>query len=303
MRTLKSICLIVALAATPAGAKTFSEAFPGVTYDDAKTADLVKGLDYQQGVVKLPDARATLTVPAGFYYLNAGDARKVLVDGWGNPPSVAEGMLGMLFPSNATPMDPEAWGATISYVAEGYVKDDDAKSLDYNELLSQMQAGTDENNAERTKAGYDPIKLIGWASPPYYDQAQHKLHWAKELKFGTAETNTVNYDVRVLGRNGYLELSFITDVPHLTAVKTVMPDVLAVASFDQGSRYEDFDSSLDKVAEYGIGGLIAGVAVKKLGLLALALVFFKKLWFVAAAVLFGAFGAVKRFFGGRKPEA
>ena len=303
MRTTKALCLIVALAATPTHAKIFSETFPGVTYEDAKVAEFVKGLDYQQGVVKLPDARATLTGPSGFYYLNAADARKVLVDAWGNPPSVAEGVLGMLFPSNATPMDTEAWGATITYVAEGYVKDDDAKSLDYNELLSQMQAGTEENNTERTKAGYDPIKLIGWASPPYYDQTQHKLHWAKELKFGEAETQTVNYDVRVLGRNGYLELSFITDVPHLTAVKTAMPDVLAVASFDQGSRYEDFDSSLDKVAEYGIGGLIAGVAAKKLGLIALALVAFKKFWFIGAALLFGALGALKRFLTGKKPEA
>ena len=113
MRSLKWICLIVAIAAAPAHAKTFSEIFPGVTIEDAKVAELVKGLDYQQGVVKLPDARATLTVPAGFYYLNAADARKVLVDAWGNPPGVAAGVLGMLFPANATPMDFEDWVATL----------------------------------------------------------------------------------------------------------------------------------------------------------------------------------------------
>lgn len=303
MRMLIAICLAASIATAPAGAKTFGELFPGASYENTEAQSFATSLDYQQGVIKLPDARVTLTVPSDFYFLDAGDARKVLVEAWGNPPSAAEGVLGMLFPSSMTPMDQESWGATVTYSAEGYVKDDDAKSLDYGELLSQMQAATEANNAERTKAGYDPISLVGWASPPYYDQAQHKLHWAKELKFGTAETNTVNYDVRVLGRNGYLELSFITDMPHLETVKTAMPQVLAVASFDHGSRYEDFDQSMDKVAAYGIGGLIAGAAAKKLGLLAVALVFLKKFWFIGAAALFGLIGAAKRFLAGRSPKS
>lgn len=303
MRMLIAICLAASIATAPAGAKTFGELFPGTSYENAEAQSFATSLDYQQGVIKLPEARVTLDVPPGFYFLGANDARRVLVEAWGNPPSTAEGVLGMLFPSSMTPMDQDSWGATVTYAAEGYVKDDDAKSLDYAELLGQMQAATEENNAERTKAGYDPISLVGWASPPYYDQAQHKLHWGKELKFGTAATNTVNYDVRVLGRNGYLELSFITDVPHLETVKTAMPQVLALASFDQGSRYEDFDESMDKVAAYGIGGLIAGAAAKKLGLLAVALVLLKKLWVVAAAALFGLVGAAKRLLTRKSPEA
>ena len=259
MRILPFVLAVVLTTATPASAKTFSELFPTTSYDDAKAQTFVSGLDYQQGEIKLPEAKATLSVPAGFYFLNAADARKVLVDSWGNPPSLADGVLGMLFPSSMTPLDSDSWGATITYLNEGYVADDDAKITDFDAMLSDMKESTLAGNEERTKAGYDPIKLIGWASPPYYDQPQHKLHWAKELKFGTAEVHTVNYDVRELGRLGVIELSFITDVNHLTAVKAAMPNVLAMTSFDQGSRYEDFDSSIDKVAGYGIAALIGGV--------------------------------------------
>ncbi len=286
MRILPFVLAVVLTTATPASAKTFSELFPTTNYDDAQAQAFVTALDYLQGEIKLPEAKATLSVPAGFYFLNAADARKVLVDSWGNPPETATGLLGMLFPASMTPLDADSWGATITYLDEGYVADDDAKSLDYDAMLASMKESTFAGNEERTKAGYDPITLIGWASPPYYDQPQHKLHWAKELKFGTADVNTVNYDVRVLGRLGVLELSFITDMNQLTAVKAAMPDVLAMTSFDAGTRYEDFDSSIDKVAGYGIAALIGGAVAQKAGLFALALVFLKK--FGAIAVIAGA---------------
>ncbi|MCB1742863.1 MAG: DUF2167 domain-containing protein, partial [Gammaproteobacteria bacterium] len=60
---------------------------------------------------------------------------------------------------------------------------------------------------------------------------------------------------------------------------------LAMAEFDQGSRYEDFDPSLDKVAAYGIGALVAGKMAAKTGLLAAAIVFLKKFGVVIVAGL------------------
>ncbi|MEZ5923788.1 MAG: DUF2167 domain-containing protein [Hyphomicrobiaceae bacterium] len=299
MRILALACLVLPISLQPLHAKTFAELFPGVSYQNAEAQTFVAGLDYRQGEIRLAEAKATLNVPDGFYFLGAGDARKVLVDLWGNPPANADGVLGMLFPAASTPVDSDAWGATITYSAEGYVSDDDAKNLDYDDLLVSMRASTEEANAERQKAGYETITLIGWASPPYYDQPQHKLHWGRELKFGTATEHSVNYDVRALGRNGVLELSFITDMTGLDGVKTAMPDVLKIANFDAGARYEDFDPNLDTVAAYGVGGLIAGVAAKKLGLLALALVFLKKF---AAIIIVGAavaLGAIWKMITGR----
>jgi uncharacterized membrane-anchored protein len=63
-----------------------------------------------------------------------------------------------------------------------------------------------------------------------------------------------------------------------------------------GQTYADFHKGQDKMAEYGVAGLIAAgvgaAAAKKLGLLAILLVFLKK----GAVVLVAAFGGVAAWF-------
>jgi uncharacterized membrane-anchored protein len=182
----------------------------------------------------------------------------------------------MLFPSYSTPFDADSWGVTIEYEEDGYVSDENADEIDYDELLSQMKAGTRESSKQRVEQGYEPIELVGWASKPFYDKESHKLHWAKEVKFGTQTTNTLNYNIRVLGRKGVLILNFIAGMNQKEIIDSNIDTVLALAEFNQGSRYEDFNPSIDKVAAYGIGALVAGSVIAKTGLLAAALIFIKK---------------------------
>jgi len=81
-------------------------------------------------------------------------------------------------------------------------------------------------------------------------------------------------------------------------VKKNIPDVLHMAAFDKGYTYEEFDSGIDKVAAWTIGGLVAGKILAKVGLFALVL----KFWKLIALAVVGAFAAVKRFITGRKKE-
>jgi uncharacterized membrane-anchored protein len=233
-------------------------------------------LDRQQGKVKLPNGVATLEVPDNFYYLKPADAEKVLVEVWGNPPGAGNETLGMLFPAEATPFDEGAWGVTIEYEEDGYVSDKDADDIDYDELLVDMKKGTREASQQRVAQGYEPIELVGWAAEPFYDKASHKLHWAKEIEFGGHPDHTLNYNIRVLGRKGVLVLNFIAGMEQKQLIDSRIDDVLALAEFDQGSRYEDFDPDIDQVAAYGIGALVAGKVAAKAGLFAAALVFLKK---------------------------
>lgn len=78
----------------------------------------------------------------------------------------------------------------------GYVEDDDANSINYDDLLKTNQ----EENQQRINEGYSPIQLIGWAAKPFYDNNKKVLHWAKELNFGGDSLNTLNYNLRILGR-------------------------------------------------------------------------------------------------------
>lgn len=251
-------------------------------------------LDRQQGKVSLPNGVAELTVPDSFYYLSPADAEKILVQVWGNPPGAGIDTLGMIFPSGTAPFDQDSWGVTIEYEEDGYVSDEDADEIDYDKLLSQMKQESAESSRQRVQQGYESVELIGWASRPFYDKNSHKLYWAKEIKFGEQEINTLNYNIRVLGRGGVLVLNFIAGMDQKQLIDSQLDTVLSLAEFNQGSRYEDFDPSIDKVAAYGIGALVAGKVVAKTGLLAAALIFLKKFGVLAVVGIGALLGKVFR---------
>lgn len=247
------------------------------------------------GEIKLDNAVATLNVPESFYYLSPGDAEKVLVDVWGNPPG--QKTLGMLFPASMTPFDADSWAVTIEYEEDGYVSDADAEEIDYDELLAQMKEDTAVVSQERVQQGYAEIALVGWASQPFYEKETHKLHWAKELKFGQNQVNTLNYNIRVLGRKGVLVLNFIAQIDQKDLIAAELDSVLAIADFDQGAKYSDFDPELDEVAAYGLGALVAGKVIAKTGFIAAAIIFLKKFG-VIFVIAIAAF--LKRIFTRKK---
>ncbi|MDQ2768979.1 MAG: DUF2167 domain-containing protein [Bacteroidota bacterium] len=249
-------------------------------------------LHYQQGHVTLPGGISELEVPRGMRYLDSAQSRTVLTRYWHNPDGTS---LGMLFPANLNPLDDAAWAYVIEYDPSGHVKDDDADDINYDDLLKEMRSDLVEANKERTAAGYSAVSLEGWASPPYYDKAAHTLHWAKTLHFGDSPDNTLNYNVRVLGRKGVLILNAVGSQQQLADIKASIPGLLSAVSFAKGEQYADFNPGLDQVAAYGIGGLIAGKVLAKIGLFAVIL----KFWKLGLLALSGVWAAVKRFFTGK----
>jgi len=228
---------------------------------------LEAGLHYQTGDVEIGNGLAVLHLGEGFRYLDPDQANRILVDAWDNPPG--EPTLGMIFPADVSPLDPErGWGVVVTFAADGYVEDDDADDIDYDELLAQMQADAAAANPGRRSQGYPSVRLVGWAEPPHYDEAGHRLYWAQELEFGGEPEHTLNYAIRVLGRRGVLELNAVAPLRQLPQIEPQMEDVLSRVDFVTGHRYEDFDPDLDEVAAYGIGGLIAGKVLAKAGILA-----------------------------------
>jgi uncharacterized membrane-anchored protein len=256
-------------------------------------------LSYKTGKVALSGGMATITLPPSFRFLGEQDSRKLLV-AWGNPPDASQGVLGMLVPSETSPLSEDGWAIVVSYEEDGFVNDQDARTLDYDKMLTQMQDETRENNAERQKEGFDPITLVGWAEPPHYDGGTHKLYWAKELMFGSSKDHTLNYSIRILGRRGVLVLNAVSSIDQLEVVKKGTPDLLAAVEFNDGHRYTDYLPGTDKAAAYGIGGLILGATAAKAGffkLIWVALLASKKLIF---AGLVAAGAAIKKLLGGSK---
>ncbi|MGJ4752344.1 DUF2167 domain-containing protein [Leptospira kmetyi] len=260
--------------------------------------NIVKGLKYQTGKVILGDKLATLNVPSNFKYINGKQSKLVLENVWGNPPSAEP--LGMLFLKNQSPIsDNFTYAISIDYSEEGYIKDDDAKDLDYGDLLDEMKSDMKESNESRKKEGYPSVELVGWASPPFYDEKSKKLHWAKTLKFEGSEADTLNYNIRILGRKGVIVLNVIADADKLPLVNEELDAIVNSTEFNEGNRYEDFNPGLDTVAAYGIGGLIAGKVLAKAGFFALLL----KFWKVIALAVIGGFGVLKKFIFREKDVA
>jgi uncharacterized membrane-anchored protein len=260
----------------------------------ARAQRLLDSLQYQTGAVAIDSAHATLALSDGFRFLGASDAQRVLHDLWGNPPD--EEVVGMLVPQGASLIDRESWVVVVSYSSDGYVSDKDASGIDYDKMLREMQEGARDSNPERRKQGYPEIEIVGWATPPHYDSGTNKLYWAKELNFAGSREHTLNYDIRVLGRGGYLSFNAVAGMHQLALVQQRMPQVLDMAQFDAGQRYGDFNSTTDKVAAYGIGALVAGAIAAKAGLFAkllALLIAFKKAIIVGFVALVAA---LRRFF-------
>ncbi|KLD62919.1 DUF2167 domain-containing protein [Dyella japonica] len=259
----------------------------------------VSSLHPTTGEVSIPGAQATLKLANGYSFLSAADAQRVLTQAWGNPPD--DSVLGMIIPSTDAHavLDEKTWAVVVTFVDEGYVSDKDAEKIDYDDMLKDLKKAAQDSNPERLKEGYPAVELVGWAEPPHYDEASHKLYWARDLKFkkadGSADGQSLNYAIRVLGRKGYLSLNAIAPIDQLAQVRADMPDVVAMAEFNPGERYADYNSSTDKAAAYGIAALVAGgIAAKaglfaKLGIMLLAL---KKFVVIGIAAIGGLFAKI-----------
>jgi len=266
--------------------------------DNMTAEQFLQQLHPQSGHITLANGVAELNLTDKFEYLSPESAERLLVDGWGNPPG--NKTLGMLIPTDTNPLSNNGWGVVITYQKDGHVKDSDANEIDYSKLLQKMKKETQSESEERVKQGYSSIELVGWAQPPRYDQSTHKFYWAEDFKTGASREDSLNYKVRVLGREGVLVLNVIGGMSQLHDIEKETPALLAVTNFTKGNRYADFNSKTDHVAEYGLAALVAGGVAAKMGLFAklLALLIAFKKVIILGVVAFG--GAIMKLFSRKK---
>ncbi|MBP6624829.1 MAG: DUF2167 domain-containing protein [Chitinophagaceae bacterium] len=223
---------------------------------------------YLEGEIKLSNNTILLKVPQDYKFLDAKQSRMVLEDLWGNLKD--ETVLGMLFPKENGPLLEKSWAFVVSYDEMGFVKDDDAKDMNYDDLLKELKEDNQAANVERKKQGLQEIVMVGWAEKPYYDNDKKTLHWAREFSTDV-KPNTLNYDLRILGRKGVLSMNAVATMDELEIVKNQIGLIRNSAQFTEGNNYSSFNSSTDKIAAYTIGGLVAGKLLAKVGLFALLL--------------------------------
>ena len=239
------------------------------------------GVSWQKGpsVGELGTA-AQVKVPEGFLFAGANDTRFIMQANH-NPVTGKE--MGFVAPAG------EDWFAVFEFDEVGYIKDDDKDSLDTNALLDSIKAGTAAGNEERVKRGWPTMTIVGWETPPRYNDLTHNLEWA--IRAQSEGSPVVNHNTRVLGRGGVMEVTLVTDPATLAETMPKFKTMLEGFQFKQGHKYAEFRAG-DKTAAYGLTGLIVGggtAALVKTGA-------FKWLWKLLVAGAAGVAALAKKLF-------
>jgi uncharacterized membrane-anchored protein len=242
--------------------------------------------------------QATLKLPSGYDFIPKAEGARIL-RALGNT-VVESAFVGLIVGTNPS----DEWIVAAQYVKEGYIKDDDAKHWDADDLLRNIKQGTEEANKDRVARGFPELEVLGWVESPAYDSATHRLVWSllsKQKDEPDAAEKGINYNTYALGRDGYFSLNLLTTSSRVNVDKSAAHELLGALSYNSGKSYEDFNAATDHIAEYGIAALVGGVVAKKLGLFALIGVFAAKFAKLIGAAALALGGGIWSFFR-RKPK-
>jgi uncharacterized membrane-anchored protein len=285
-----TIALLLSLSTLAVAANDTKKAAP-------PPAQPVENMPWQAGPTKISlGHEIDLALPENYVFLGMPHADKLLRK-FGSFHN--EGLLGVV----AAKDEKEDWFVVIDYDESGYVKDDE--KIDADDLIKSFREGVKEMNPEREKQGFPGLVIDGWAELPRYEKAAHHVVWGILVSNTKNPNQSVNFNTRILGRRGYVSLNLVTDPKQLATYKERATTLLASTTFREGSRYENFNKSTDKVAEYGLVGLMLGglgvAKLAKIGFLAkfwkLILLGGKKIILLLVAA-FAAIGAgIRKLFG------
>jgi uncharacterized membrane-anchored protein len=259
----------------------------GTAPSDTADAKAARELHWIKGPqkVKLFD-NSELLVPEGYLFLNPADTAKFEE----LQHNLAGGTAYFLAPQDGR------WEALFRFSDDGYVKDNE--SIDADSILKHIQSSTEEGNKIRRERGWDEMSVIGWQTPPHYDNQTNRLEWAvrgKNLKTGQV---VVNFNTRILGRGGVMSAVVIANPETLTSSITEFKDSLSGFGYLPGQRYAEYKPG-DKVAKYGLAALITGgaaaVAVKT-GLWKILVGALVAGWKIVVAAFVALFAGISRIF-------
>jgi len=236
---------------------------------------------------------SSLQVPAGYLFLDNTETAKFeeLTQ------NLSSGKEVMVAPRSLK------WMAYLDFSDEGMVKDDD--KIDADAILSSLKSGTEEENEERRSRGWDTWSVTGWAMRPAYNSTTKRLEWAI-LATNSAGEQGINFFTKILGRRGVTSVQLVASAADEPAAVPQLDQVLTGYTFNSGERYADWRPG-DKVATYGLTGLIVGGAVAaaaKTGLLKglwkFVVAGFVAAWKIIAAAFVAALAWLRSVFSRKK---
>ena len=180
----------------------------------------------------------------------------------------------------------------LDYRDDGYVKLDDWKNVNSNNLLSELREIAKANAIYLKEKNLDYVNKIDWIYKPTLNQENKSVSYSYKVDWNSGQKSMESKNL-ILGKKGYLESAFVVAYKKDIDLKyesDFSKDFVNGVIFNEGFKHSDYKPG-DKIAAAGIGGLVAGsLGVKvlaKTGLLAKLL----KFWWILLAPLafFGKF--------------
>lgn len=238
--------------------------------------------------------QATIKIPDGYGFLQPEGTRK-LEQLMHNPPSN----------SNVyTVASPDlSWISFFSFDPVGYVKDDE--KIDADAIIKTVREGTQIANEERKRNGWSALDVIGWKFEPRYNKYDNHLEWAILAQDESSRAVVVNYNTRILGRKGVMDVVVVASPEKLDTAVASFKNILSGFEYVHSEKYAEYKVG-DHVAEYGLAALITGgvaaVAAKK-GFFTVVAASLAAMWKVVLAAIFAALAWVKSLFKKKQTDA
>jgi uncharacterized membrane-anchored protein len=243
---------------------------------------------------------AEIDIPQGFVFLPEKGAKVIMKESGNLVNGKEEGLL---------IKNGKGWSVLFEFDDDGYVKDDDKEeALNAEKMLKAIHDSEPDVNRQLEEAGLPKQHVTGFAMPPKYNEKTNNFEWAIRFTTEGKQTETVNYNTKLLGRRGVMTATLMVDPDQMEAVLPEYQELLAGYRYVKGDTYAEYRQG-DKLATYGFTGLMVGggaLVASKLGLFGkLFAVLAKggKAVFAGIAVLVAGIG---KFFGkifGRRDQS
>ena len=294
-RTLALAILLLALSISAGGIKALAqsadEGDEGVSQEAMSEAERQyrnifwqgPGTDAQLG------GEAHIIIPEGYRFTDR-QGTQTLMQLYGN--LLTQWEQGYIEPEDEN----EGWFVVFEYEESGHIKDDEKSDLDADAVMESFKEGDKVSNEERKSMGLPALNTVGWLVPPYYNDKTHNLEWALLLE--SEGQQNVNYNVRLLGREGIMHVTVVTGTEEFEDVRAKIPAILESFAFNPGRTYAEYQEG-DKLADYGLMALLGVGAV---GVAATVFSKFGKVILVGIAAVIGGVVAFFRRLTGKKDK-
>jgi uncharacterized membrane-anchored protein len=168
-------------------------------------------------------------------------------------------IMGLIFPGKE-----ELGYILFEYYPVGHINDNDFKNVNSAQLLTQMKNTLESQNSERRANRNPAIRVIDWLDKPDYAPTANRLTWSvlTEEQQSNSGGQGVNYGTVLLGRKGYFHVLLVTNAESFKIRRPEIATLLSTFKFNQGSRYTDFNSTSDSVANCSLDALLSGCGSK-----------------------------------------